>query len=297
MKFSLKKINLYLKLIRITSWLKNIFVFVPLVFSKHLFDYDYFSKVIVAFITFSFASSLVYIFNDLMDIPRDRIHPIKKNRPLAADLITASEAKFILIIFSLITLLLCFFIRNEFVAVILVYILINIFYSIRWKNLVIIDVFCISAGFMLRVIGGGLIISVYISNWLILTTLFLSLFLAIMKRRVEFVSYQKINEQREVLDKYSLNFIDQMVSITASGVVISYALYTVSARAVLEFGTEKLIYTTIFVLFGIFRYMYLAFKENKGENIIDLLLKDKPMIFNLILYIIFTLSIIYLKYD
>jgi len=297
MKFSLKKINLYLKLIRITSWLKNIFVFVPLVFSKHLFDYDYFSKVIVAFITFSFASSLVYIFNDLMDIPRDRIHPIKKNRPLAADLITASEAKFILIIFSLITLLLCFFIRNEFVAVILVYILINIFYSIRWKNLVIIDVFCISAGFMLRVIGGGLIISVYISNWLILTTLFLSLFLAIMKRRVEFVSYQKINEQREVLDKYSLNFIDQMVSITASGVVISYALYTVSARAVLEFGTEKLIYTTIFVLLGIFRYMYLAFKENKGENIIDLLLKDKPMIFNLILYIIFTLSIIYLKYD
>ena len=297
MKFSLKKINLYLKLIRITSWLKNIFVFVPLVFSKHLFDYDYLSKVIVAFITFSFASSLVYIFNDLMDIPRDRIHPIKKNRPLAADLITASEAKFILIIFSLITLLLCFFIRNEFVAVILVYILINIFYSIRWKNLVIIDVFCISAGFMLRVIGGGLIISVYISNWLILTTLFLSLFLAIMKRRVEFVSYQKINEQREVLDKYSLNFIDQMVSITASGVVISYALYTVSARAVLEFGTEKLIYTTIFVLFGIFRYMYLAFKENKGENIIDLLLKDKPMIFNLILYIIFTLSIIYLKYD
>jgi len=297
MKFSLKKINLYLKLIRITSWLKNIFVFVPLVFSKHLFDYDYFSKVIVAFITFSFASSLVYIFNDLMDIPRDRIHPIKKNRPLAADLITVSEAKFILIIFSLITLLLCFFIRNEFVAVILVYILINIFYSIRWKNLVIIDVFCISAGFMLRVIGGGLIISVYISNWLILTTLFLSLFLAIMKRRVEFVSYQKINEQREVLDKYSLNFIDQMVSITASGVVISYALYTVSARAVLEFGTEKLIYTTIFVLLGIFRYMYLAFKENKGENIIDLLLKDKPMIFNLILYIIFTLSIIYLKYD
>jgi len=297
MKFSLKKINLYLKLIRITSWLKNIFVFVPLVFSKHLFDYDYLSKVIVAFITFSFASSLVYIFNDLMDIPRDRIHPIKKNRPLAADLITVSEAKFILIIFSLITLLLCFFIRNEFVAVILVYILINIFYSIRWKNLVIIDVFCISAGFMLRVIGGGLIISVYISNWLILTTLFLSLFLAIMKRRVEFVSYQKINEQREVLDKYSLNFIDQMVSITASGVVISYALYTVSARAVLEFGTEKLIYTTIFVLFGIFRYMYLAFKENKGENIIDLLLKDKPMIFNLILYIIFTLSIIYLKYD
>ncbi len=295
MKFSFKKINLYLNQIRITSWLKNVFVFVPLIFSRHLFDYDYFSKVLAAFITFSFASSMIYVFNDLIDISRDRIHPIKKYRPLAAGLLTVYETKLILIILSLITFLLCFFIWNEFVLVILIYILINVFYSIRWKNLVVIDVFCISAGFMLRVIGGGLIISVYISNWLILTTLFLSLFLAIMKRRVEFVSYQKINEQREVLDKYSLSFIDQIVSITASGVVISYALYTVSARAVLEFGTEKLIYTTIFVLFGIFRYMYLAFKENKGENVIDLLLKDKPMIFNLLLYIIFTLSIIYLK--
>ncbi|MEJ5350301.1 MAG: decaprenyl-phosphate phosphoribosyltransferase [Melioribacteraceae bacterium] len=291
----MKKIQLYLKQIRITSWLKNVFVFVPLVFSKHLFDYDYFSKVIVAFITFSFASSLIYVFNDLMDIERDKIHPIKKNRPLAAGSITYSEAKLILTLLFLITFLLCFLIWNEFVIVILIYVLINIFYSIRWKNFVIIDVFCISAGFMLRVIGGGLIISVYISNWLILTTLFLSLFLAIMKRRIEFVSYQKINEQREVLDKYTLSFIDQMVSVTASGVVISYALYTVSARAVLEFGTEKLIYTTIFVLFGIFRYMYLAFKENKGENIVEVLLTDKPMIFNLILYTIFTLSIIYLK--
>jgi len=294
MIFSLKKIQLYLKQIRITSWLKNIFVFVPLVFSKHLFDYDYLSKVIVAFITFSFASSLVYVFNDLVDIERDKIHPLKKNRPLAAGSITYSEAKLILTLLFLITFLLCFLIWNEFVIVILIYVLINIFYSIRWKNIVIIDVFCISAGFMLRVIGGGLIISVYISNWLILTTLFLSLFLAIMKRRVEFVSYQKINEQREVLDKYTLSFIDQMVSVTASGVVISYALYTVSAKAVLEFGTEKLIYTTIFVLFGIFRYMYLAFKENKGENIVEVLITDKPMIFNLALYTIFTLSIIYL---
>lgn len=290
---SLKKIILYLRLIRITNWLKNIFVFVALVFSKHLFNLDYFYKAVIAFLIFSFASSLVYVFNDIVDIERDRVHPVKKNRPLAANLLSLQEAKIILIILSLLTITLCITIWNEFVYVVFIYILINIFYSLYLKNIVIVDVFCIAAGFMLRVIGGALIISVYISNWLILTTLFLSLFLAIMKRRLEFISYQKIEMQREVLNKYTLNFIDQMVSLTSAGVVISYALYTVASRTILLFGTEKLIYTTIFVLFGIFRYMYIAFKENKGENVIEVLLIDKPMIFNLLLYIVTTLLIIY----
>ncbi|MEG8947028.1 decaprenyl-phosphate phosphoribosyltransferase [Rosettibacter firmus] len=289
----MKKIILYLRLIRITNWLKNIFVFVPLVFSKHLFNLDYFYKAVIAFLIFSFASSLVYVFNDIVDVERDRVHPVKKNRPLAANLLSLQEAKIILIILSLLTITLCITIWNEFVYVVFIYILINIFYSLYLKNIVIVDVFCIAAGFMLRVIGGALIISVYISNWLILTTLFLSLFLAIMKRRLEFISYQKIEMQREVLNKYTLNFIDQMVSLTSAGVVISYALYTVASRTILLFGTEKLIYTTIFVLFGIFRYMYIAFKENKGENVIEVLLIDKPMIFNLLLYIVTTLLIIY----
>ncbi len=294
MNLSFSKIILYLKLIRLTNWLKNIFVFVPLVFSKHLLDLDYFLNALIAFITFSFASSLIYVFNDIVDIERDKLHPVKKNRPLASGLLRISDAKIILIILFLIIVSICAALLNKFVIVIFLYVIINIFYSLYLKNIVIIDVFCISTGFMLRVIGGALIINVYISSWLILTTLFLSLFLAIMKRRIEFVSYQKIEEQREVLNKYSLNFIDQMVSLTSSGVVISYAIYTVASRTVLEFGTEKLIYTTIFVVFGIFRYMYLAFKENKGENIIELLLTDKLMIFNLISYIIATLLIIYI---
>lgn len=289
------KIFLYLKLIRITNWLKNIFVFVPLVFSKHLLDYNYFVEAVLAFITFSFAASLVYIFNDIIDLEKDKIHPVKKGRPLASNAITKIEAYITIIVLLFAVVLLSISIWNEFVIVIFLYLLINIFYSLYFKNIVIVDVFCISAGFMLRVIGGALIISVYISKWLILTTLFLSLFLAIMKRRVEFVSYQKIVDQREVLSQYALSFIDQMVAITASGVVISYALYTVASRTVLEFHTERLIYTTIFVLFGIFRYMYLVYKENKGENVAEILLTDLPMILNLLLYIITTFVIIYFQ--
>lgn len=295
MNLLINKIILYAKLIRVTNWLKNIFVFVPIVFSRHLFDSDYLIKVIVAFITFSLAASLIYVFNDIVDIEKDKIHPLKKFRPLANGLMSKSEAWIAFTILFFITSLLCTLIRSEFVIVIFLYFLINIFYSLYLKNIVIVDVFCISAGFMLRVIGGALIISVYISKWLILTTLFLSLFLAIMKRRVEFVSYQKIVEQREVLNQYSLSFIDQMVSITAAGVVISYALYTVASRTVLEFGTERLIYTSIFVLFGIFRYMYLAFKQNKGENVAEILLTDVPMIINSLLYIAAALLIIYYK--
>lgn len=291
----INKIILYAKLIRVTNWLKNIFVFVPIVFSRHLFDSNYLIKVIVAFITFSLAASLIYVFNDIVDIEKDKIHPLKKFRPLANGLMSKSEAWIAFTILFFITSLLCTLIRSEFVIVIFLYFLINILYSLYLKNIVIVDVFCISAGFMLRVIGGALIISVYISKWLILTTLFLSLFLAIMKRRVEFVSYQKIVEQREVLNQYSLSFIDQMVSITAAGVVISYALYTVASRTVLEFGTERLIYTSIFVLFGIFRYMYLAFKQNKGENVAEILLTDVPMIINSLLYIAAALLIIYYK--
>ncbi|MCX7797397.1 MAG: decaprenyl-phosphate phosphoribosyltransferase [Melioribacter sp.] len=284
---------LYFRLIRAKDWIKNIFIFVPLVFSKNLFHSDYLIKEIIAFITFSFASSFVYVFNDLTDIEKDKIHPIKRNRPIASGEISIAKAKVVLIVLLIFIILLSLIIWNEFVLIIFFYILINIFYSFFLKNIVIIDVLCISAGFILRVVSGAVIVSIYVSNWLIVTTLFLSLFLAIMKRRVEFVNYRNFNQQREVLEKYTLAYIDQIVSVSATAVIISYALYTVSARTVLEFGTEKLLYTTIFVVYGILRYMYLVFKENKGENIAELILTDKPMLINSLLYIFTTLLIIY----
>lgn len=287
------KIRNYLRLIRVTNWPKNFFVFVPAVFAKQLFDPGGFYLIVLGFAIFSIASSAVYVFNDIVDAPRDAIHPLKKNRPVASGKISKRNALLIGICLYLILVLITLKLNSSFMIIIWIYVAINILYTTFLKEIVIVDIFCIASGFMLRVIGGGLLISVYLSKWLILTTMFLSLFLAVMKRRVEIANSPDASDQRTVLKDYSLNFIDQIAAMTGSGVILSYALYSVADRTVQSFGTERLVFTTMFVIFGIFRYMYLVYKKDKGENVIEVLLTDPPMIINLILYVASSLFIIY----
>ena len=147
-------------------------------------------------------------------------------------------------------------------------------------------------GFLLRVIGGAVIIDIYISSWLILTTMFISVFLAVMKRRSELVLNNE-NETRKVLGEYNLTFIDQISAISAASVILCYAIYSVSQKTIEYFNTENLVYSSFFVVFGIFRYMYLVFKKSKGENPTEIMLTDVPMIFNLILYALTVYLIIY----
>ena len=146
---------------------------------------------------------------------------------------------------------------------------------------------------MLRVFSGAFAVNVFISNWLILTTIFVSLFLAVMKRRIEIAGNPNAIEQRVVLKDYTLNFIDQISAITAGGVIICYALYSVSDRTVKEFGSESLVFTTFFVIFGIFRYMFLVYRKDKGENVAEVLLSDLPMVIDAILFIAVVVFIIY----
>jgi len=287
------KIFTYAKLLRVTSWAKNLFVFVPLIFAKHLFDTAEALEVAAGFILFSIAASAIYVVNDIYDAKKDAIHPLKKTRPIASGKVSVNEAKIIGVVLFVIVGALSFVMNYSFVAIVWFYIILNLLYTNYLKQIVIVDIFCIALGFMLRVIGGALIISVNISSWLILTTLFLSLFLAVMKRRVEIATSENAIEQRNVLKEYSLNFIDQISSITGGGVIISYALYTVSERTILMFGSEYFVFTTIFVIFGIFRYMYLVFKRDKGENVVDALITDLPMIINAALYLITALLFIY----
>ena len=283
----------YLKLFRITHWIKNFFVFIPLVFSKHLLDQNYLLQVIVGFFAFSLVSSLVYIFNDIYDVEADRRHPKKKFRPIASGEISKRQAissiVFLLILVTLISLK----VNISFILILVSYIVINIFYTLYLKNIVIVDLACISLGFLLRVIGGALIIDIYISSWLILTTLFISIFLAVMKRRSEIILNPE-NETRKVLGEYNLSFIDQISSISAACVIICYALYSVAERTVEYFNTENLVYSSIFVVFGIFRYMYLVFKKSKGGNPTEIMLTDIPMIANLFFYGVTVYFIIYL---
>jgi len=205
--------------------------------------------------------------------------------------------------------------NNEFIFLVVGFIVLNVMYSFWLKNVVLLDIFSIAAGFSIRVLAGAFAIQVPISSWLLLTTMFISLFLGVMKRRSELVlvsEYSKQNlrtgdvtddkisknnqtgtQSRKVLRQYSLNFADQMATIAAAGVIICYALYSVAPRTVSIFQTERLIYTTPFVVFGIFRFMYLEYIGGKAENTTRLIATDLYMILDVIIYILATIVIIY----
>ncbi len=285
----------FIKLIRIPQWIKNLFVFVPLVFSKHLFDKDYLISSLIAFLIFCLISSIVYVINDIADVESDRLHPKKKSRPIAAGKINTKQAISISGILFIVAIILMGNYNLRFISCVGLYFILNILYSFVLKNIVLLDIFSIAAGFMIRVFAGAFAISVEISSWLILTTMFISLFLAIMKRRSELnlVENHDFVATRKVLQHYSLNFADQMATIASAGVIICYALYTVAQRTITIFHTDNLIYTTPFVVFGIFRYMYLVYMNQKGENTTEVMISDPAMIVNVILYIITTTLIIY----
>lgn len=281
------------RLIRVKHWIKNLFLFAPLIFSHHLFDANYLLIVIRAFFAFCFVSSVVYIINDIADCEQDKNHPVKKNRPLPAGRISKPTALIISTLFFAGMIILAYGMNTKFKLAIITYFVINIFYSFKLKQIVLIDIFFIAFGFMIRIIAGGWAIDVHISNWLILTTLFLSLFLAVTKRRCELAVLENNSSTRKVLSDYSIHFADQMATIAAAGTVISYALYTVSDRTKEIFQTENLIFTTPFVVYGIFRYLYLVHKKNLGENPTNVFTSDISMIVNIILWIITSIAIIY----
>lgn len=283
-----------IQILRPSQWTKNIFVFVPLIFSKNLTHKDFLIEVLLGFLFFSLASSLVYVINDLTDIEKDKLHKIKKNRPIASGKISKSQALIIIFVLSILTSVSFLYTSLDFNLVLIAYIALNILYSFVLKQIVIVDVLSVATGFMLRVIAGALIIEVPLSSWLILTTLFLSLFLAVTKRRSEFIIYENENNTRQVLKDYNLKLIDQFLAISAGGIIISYSLYSVAERTVNYFHTENLVFTTVFVIYGIFRYLFLIYKNNRGENSLELLIRDTPSIFNMILYGITIYYLIYL---
>jgi len=285
----------YLQLLRVQQWIKNLFVFVPLLFSMHLFEADYFLSSLKGFFMFCLASSFIYIINDIIDLEADAVHPKKKYRPLPSGKISKQNAWIVSIFILLLLVGFVFFSNFNFLFLLLGFLLLNIFYSLYFKHIVILDVFSIAAGFSIRVLGGAAIISVPISSWLILTTMFISLFLGVMKRHSELeqISDDQLGSTRKVLAEYSLTFTNQIATVAAAGVIICYALYTVSPRTVSIFGSENLIYTTPFVVFGIFRFMYLEYLNQKGENTTQVMLTDIPMITTVLLYAITTVLIIY----
>ena len=293
----MKRLSNYLRLMRPYQWVKNGFVFVPLIFSKNLLDIRLFSEALFTFAAFCLAASAVYVVNDIADRDFDKLHPLKRERPIASGDVSVSEGwglSLLLLAASFIFLMLDGA-RVTIGLAIAGYIGINLFYSFRLKRIVLIDLFVIALGFILRILAGGYAIDVKVSSWLIMTTLFISIFLGVAKRRSEFVLVSRSADEttRKVLSDYDLSLIDQILSVSAASVIITYALYTVSERTVQAFHTEALIFTTVFVTYGIFRYLYLVHKMGLGENPAKALLTDKAMVINTVLYLVSVVAILY----
>ena len=279
------------------QWVKNVFVFVPLIFSKNLFELPLFTEALLTFFAFSMAASAIYVVNDIADREYDKMHPVKRDRPIASGQVAVKEGWGLSILLLVGSFIFLSFVSTRLPVGLAIagYIAINLFYSFRLKRVVLIDLFVIAVGFILRILAGGFAIDVKVSSWLIMTTLFISIFLGVAKRRGEFVlvgnSYD--DPTRKVLSDYDLSLIDQILSVSAASVIITYALYSVSERTVRAFHTESLIFTTVFVTYGIFRYLYLVHKMGLGENPTKVLFTDKPMVVNTALYVISVVAILY----
>lgn len=280
-----------LHLLRPHQWIKNLFVFTGLIFAHAWHQPGLISHVVLTAIAFCFCSSSVYVYNDIVDRESDRLHPRKKNRPIANYLISLPLAITISILLLCIGLGLGFFVAKTVGLILLAYLVMNIFYTHWWKHVAILDVFVISAGFMLRILAGTTGVGIPPSQWLMFCGLMLTLFLGFAKRRAESFQTSHI-AQRAVLKDYPEIFLDKMIGITAACTIISYGLYTMSPQTLVEQGTPNLIYTIPLVAYGIFRYIYLLHHEAAGEDTSRDLMGDKQLLLVVFLWILMVFCLI-----
>ncbi len=284
--------NLF-KTMRPKQWTKNVFIFTALVFDEKLFTPSPLLKTIAAFILFCLTSSAVYLINDVVDIEKDRQHPTKRLRPLPSGQLKPSVAIAAAVLIPLVTLPLSFLLDLHFGFVALAYLLTMIVYSFVLKNIVILDVLTVAAGFVLRVAAGAIVVDVQrFSPWLYICATLVALFIGISRRRHELVLLaENANEHRASLNEYSLPLLDEMISVVASATVIAYSLYTFSAPNLPP--NHAMMLTIPFVLYGIFRYLYLIHVKNKGGTPEEIFLSDLPIIIALGLWALAVIAILY----
>ncbi len=283
------------RLLRPSHWAKNVFVLAPLVFAERLADPRAIALALAAFACFCAASSAVYVFNDIRDREEDRRHPLKRARPLAAGTVGVGAAAAVSVALALGAAAGAAALGVPFAAILLGYLALNFAYTLWLKHLVILDVMALALGFLLRVLGGGAAIRVEVSAWLLLCTIFVALFLAFSKRRHELMLLNETaSEQRRVLSHYSAGFLDQMINVVTASTVLAYALYSVSAENLGPEQSRYMVYTVPFVLFGVFRYLYLIYQKTSLANPTEALIADAPFVVNLLLWGAVVIGIFYL---
>jgi 4-hydroxybenzoate polyprenyltransferase len=289
-----------LRTMRPKEWIKNVFVFAAIAFARDPDTgvplWQQLSKVLIvvaAFVLFCMAASAIYLINDLVDIEKDRAHPTKRNRPLASGRLSPTVAKVAAAALLLIALPAAFALdfsdhiagrsvlhNYDFGIALISYVLIQgVAYSYYLKNIVLLDIFTIAAGFVLRAVAGGLVLDINITYWLLMCMGLLALFLGLAKRRAELLLLEAgAGEHRRILDEYSLPMLDQMISIITAATIIAYTLFTTSAETVPRKPFPILLVTVPIVIYLIFRYLYLMYKHGQGGSPADLILKDVPFI-------------------
>jgi 4-hydroxybenzoate polyprenyltransferase len=275
-----------LQLLRPRQWTKNLAVFAPLLFSRSVFHPGALLRATAAVVCFCLLAGGVYVFNDWVDRERDRLHPDKRHRALAAGLVSANSAFALGAAFLVTGLILAGWLGVPFARVALAYIFLQFLYTAWLKRFVILDVVVIALGFVVRVAGGGVAISVPVSNWLYLCTLLLAVFLGFAKRRHELASLQGgAAAHRSVLQAYSLPLLDQLISVVAASCILSYGLYSVASETVEKVGSDRMKYTVPCVMYGIFRYLYLIHREQSTGSPERVLLGDWPILATVLLFV------------
>lgn len=269
-----------IQLLRPHQWLKNFFIFLPLFFGKHLLDLEYVIPSLIAFFAYSLAASAIYCFNDIWDVEADKLHPKKCKRPIASGKISKAMGYVIAVVCIILALSIDFIGMNGkpryWLAYILVfYLVMNVAYCVKLKQIALVDVFTIAIGFVLRILAGSAATGIELSQWIILMTFLLALFLAFAKRRDDVVIYEDTGvKARKNVNRYNLQFMNQTISLIASITMVCYIMYTVSSEVIERMGSHYLYATSIFVLAGIIRYLQITIVDVKSGSPTKVLMKD-----------------------
>lgn len=286
----------YLKLLRPKDWAKNLFLFIPLFFSGQITDSGKLIMIFWGFIAFCMVASSIYIINDYKDIEDDKKHPEKCNRPLASGAVSKSTAMVVFFLLFIGGLTMAWFIRDKFLFVLSIYFLLNLGYSFGLKNIPILDIIILAAGFVLRIKAGSVIARIPLSEWIIVMVFLLSLFMAIGKRRDDvLIKLSSGTDMRKAIKGYNLDFLNVLLSLVCAVIIVAYFMYTMSPEIKMQFGTHRLYYTCLFVIAGIMRYLQIIFVQAASGSPTKILYKDRFIQITLLLWIASYIFFIYVK--
>ena len=276
------------------QWTKNLIVFAALIFAVKLLDPAATAKASAAFLIFCALSGAVYLFNDVSDREQDRLHPVKAKRPIASGDLAPGAAMIFAAVLGAIALAAAFMLRPAFGVAAAAYLALFVVYTRSLKHVVVLDVMTIAIGFVLRAVAGGLVINVHISNWLLVCTMLGALFLGLAKRRHEITLLAAgATGHRRILEEYDPYLLDQMIGVVAAATMVAYIIYCASPETHAYFGTEWMVLTTPFPIYGLFRYLYLVHRKAGGGSPSDMLLEDRPLLACVVLWGITAITIIY----